>query len=87
MSDYDPIENLTRELDSTSRARTGEAWDPRNLLENLPHYNLEERAEVLKQFDIVLDHMDTSDLRRFSELSSLRKRADDVHHTMRKAGR
>jgi hypothetical protein len=85
--EYNPIENLTRDAESITRLRTGEAWNPHSLLENLPHHDLNGRVEILREFDIVLDHMDTSDLRRYSELSSLRKKADDLHHKLRRAGR
>ncbi len=86
-NEYNPIDNFVSDVDSISRARTGENWNPRDALENLPRYDLNARVEILQQFDIVLDHCDTSDLRKYSELSSLRKKMDDVHHALRKAGR
>ena len=89
MSDFDkdPINNLTADLDSISLARTGKPWDPNTLIENLPLYGIDDRVETLRQFDLVLNNCDVSDIREFSRLSRLRRDADLLHHKLRRAGR
>ncbi len=77
---------LTR-VETISRNWTGEEWTPERALQEFPLYDWSYRAAVLDDFDRELASADTSDLRRYSQLTSVRQKMDNLHHALRKAGR
>ena len=74
-------------IESISRNHTGEAWSPEAVKEAWPLYGADERANTLVDFDAALTSVDTSDLRRYAQLTRLRQDLDVIHHTLRKVGR
>jgi hypothetical protein len=70
-----------------SRNWTGEEWGPEQLVQEFHLYGHRKRAEALDQLDDHLRTVDTSNLRKYARLTSLRRQMDDVHHTLRKVGR
>jgi hypothetical protein len=85
MSDENP--DFISRIESISRNYTGDEWTPQRALQDWPLYDPAYRSSVLVDFDAELARIDTSDLRKYSELTALRQRMDDMHHAMRKAGR
>jgi hypothetical protein len=77
---------LTR-VETISRNWTGEEWKPERALEEFTLYDAGYRASVLDDFDRELASADTSDLRRYSKMTSMRQKMDNLHHALRKAGR
>jgi hypothetical protein len=86
MSD-DNFDNPLTNLDSLAQAYSGEPFNTEGMVQNFPRHGHDDRAAILVQFDQALDRLDTSDLRRYTRLTSLRERLDGVHRRLRSAGR
>jgi hypothetical protein len=76
--------------DSISTNLYGKPASPESMAENFALYGLKKRAEALDKFDSELrEEIDSSphSLRRRVALMDLRRRMDNVHQALRKAGR
>jgi hypothetical protein len=65
----------------------GEDRGPEQVVQDFPLFGYKKRAEALDQLDDHLRTVDTSDLRRYSRLTAMRRELGGIHHTLRKAGR
>lgn len=73
--------------ENISKNWTGEPFSDDRMVEEFHLYGHVKRAQTLDAFDTELANADTSDLKRFVRLDTLRHRMDQVHHALRKAGR
>jgi hypothetical protein len=72
---------------SISRNWTGEEFTPERAVDQFQLYGADFRAGVLDDYDRELAAADTSDLRKYSQLTSLHSRLSQLHHNLRRAGR
>jgi hypothetical protein len=70
-----------------SRNWSGEAVTPEGMLNEFQLFGHAKRAEILDNVDSDYRDADTSDLRKFSDMATLRRNMQKVHHALRKAGR
>ena len=88
MSDDD--RDFLERADSITTNLYGEPMSSERMAENFALYGLKKRAEALDKFDSELrGEIDSSphSLRRRVALMDLRRRMDNVHQALRKAGR
>ena len=83
----EPDDFLTK-VETISKNWVGEEWTPDRAIADFPLYDFAYRASFLDDFDAELAKPEVaSNLRRYSELVGVRRRLDNLHHAMRKAGR
>jgi hypothetical protein len=70
-----------------SRNWTGEEMTTDGMLNEFQLFGHAKRSDILDQVDQDYREANTSDLRKFHELVTLRRNMKQVHHTLRKAGR
>jgi hypothetical protein len=70
-----------------SRNWSGEAVTPEGILNEFQLFGPAKRAGILDDVDADYRNADTSDLRKFSDMATLRRNMQKVHHALRKAGR
>ena len=85
MSDENP--DFIDRVRSISRNWTGEEFSSERTLSEFKLYNADFRASVLDDYDRELAAADTSDLRKYSQMTSFHSRLSQLHHQMRRAGR
>jgi hypothetical protein len=85
MEDKQP--DLIDGFERTSQNWTGESWTPEKSIEQFQLYGAAKRATILDQLDDALRTADTSNLRNYTRLTSLRRDLSNVHHAQRKVGR
>jgi hypothetical protein len=79
--DYlDHIQNL-------AQTAYGEDVMPDDIAQSFALYGPEKRVATLRDFDEALDRDQPASLRRYAELTSLRRKMGHIHETLRKAGR
>lgn len=70
-----------------SKNWNGEEITPDGMLKEFQLYGHAKRSGILDQVDKDYRNADTSDLRKYNELVTLRRNMKQVHHTLRRAGR
>ncbi|OSJ16840.1 hypothetical protein BST63_10560 [Bradyrhizobium canariense] len=85
MSDDD--RNFIDDARDISKNWSGEEITTDGMLQEFQLYGYEKRSGILDQVDKDYHKADTSDLRKYSEIVRLRRNMQQVHHTLRKAGR
>jgi hypothetical protein len=66
---------------------TGEEFNPDTVVERFQLFAPGKRIEALEQLDTELNSADTSNLKRYTKLTSLRRDLGNVHHNLRKVNR
>jgi hypothetical protein len=79
--------DIIERIEKISRNWTGEEWTPDRALDEFHLYGHAKRVAILDDFDAELQNADTSNLRRYSDLTLLRRQMDNAHHALRKANR
>jgi hypothetical protein len=72
---------------SIAKNWTGGEMTPDEIVEEFHVYGHVKRAAALDQLDVELADADTSDLRKYARLTSLRRDLGRVHEALRKANR
>ncbi|MCK1304703.1 MULTISPECIES: hypothetical protein [unclassified Bradyrhizobium] len=85
MSDDD--RNFIDAARDVSKNWSGEDISPDGMLQEFQLYGHAKRSGILDQIDTEYSNADTSDLRKYHEMVTLRRNLKQVHHTLRKAGR
>jgi hypothetical protein len=71
----------------TQELWTGEEWQPEHTVEAFGLFGVGKRIEALEQIDQALAVADTSNIKRYTRLTSLRRDLANVHHELRKIDR
>jgi hypothetical protein len=88
MSDeYTPKPNFIERAGTISQNWTGSEKSPDELVQEFMLYGHNKRAAALDSFDAELVDADTSNLRRYSKLTALRRNLDRVHRQLRDSNR
>ncbi|MBR1005083.1 hypothetical protein ABIF65_003818 [Bradyrhizobium japonicum] len=83
----DDDRNFVDRARDVSKNWDGEEMTPDGMLQEFQLYGYAKRSTFLDQIDKDYQNADTSDLRKYHELVTLRRNMQQVHHTLRKAGR
>jgi hypothetical protein len=71
----------------TQELWTGEEWQPEHTVDSFGLYGVGKRIEALEQIDQAIATADTSNIKRYTKLTSLRRDLANTHHALRKVNR
>jgi hypothetical protein len=86
--DENEAENYIENINRTAQNWVGEEMGPAEILNEFHLYGHQKRAAALDDRDRKMKSIDTmTDMRKISDLITLRGEMGEVHHRLRKAGR
>lgn len=83
IDDATDFERITQSLPN----HTGEPWSPERTREDFHLFSHSKRAEAIDLIDDHLRKLEPSNLRKYAEITKLRRDLLATHTTLRKAGR
>jgi hypothetical protein len=85
--DEDKQANIIDQFEQTSQNWTGESWTREKAVEQYMQYGAAKQSQVLDWLDEAVRTCDTSNLRKYTELTSLRRDCRNIRRALREAGR
>jgi hypothetical protein len=83
----DEPEDYVENINAISKNWTGDEMGPAEIIQEWHLYGHAKRAAALDDLDRKMKNIDDSNLRKVSDLITLRAELGEAHHRLRKAGR